>query len=284
MSKTILITGCSSGYGNLIAKILSEEGHGVIATMEIKDDKSKKAADDLGSTPNIEVLNIDLNSEKTIAENIRQIIHKYGAIDILINDAEVTSIGLLEATSVAQLKHIFDIGLFKVIRMIQAVLPDMRKNRSGIILNICCGPSLFSLPFLIPQTLSKMSIIALSEGLNAELKSEGIDCFSVLVDGCLSESMTNMLLDADLPGIAENYKIDTENIIHKLRKSIYKHEPTGEHRQRIAYDIVEILNARNETGQGQIIIDTKNEPAIRELFDKKIELQNNWLERIDMKI
>ena len=48
--------------------------------------------------------------------------------------------------------------------------------------------------------------------------------------------------------------------------------------------VVDILNTRNKTGQGQIIIDTKNEPAVRELFDKKIELQNNWLERIGMKV
>jgi NAD(P)-dependent dehydrogenase (short-subunit alcohol dehydrogenase family) len=284
MSKTILITGSGSGYGNLIAKILSEEGHGVIASMQIIDDKSRKVADDLGSTPNIEVVEIDLNSEKSIAENVKQIVHKYGAIDILINDPEITGMGLLEATSIAQLKHIFDIGLFNVIRMIQAVLPDMRRNRSGIILNICCGPSLFSLPYLIPQTLAKTSIVALSEGLHAELKNEGIDCLSVLVDGCLSEVIANKLLDADLPEITETYKIESKNVIHKLRQSIYKHEPTQEHSQHIAYNIVNVLNMNNWTGPGQIIIDKKNEPAIRELFAKKIELQNNWLERIGMKV
>jgi NAD(P)-dependent dehydrogenase (short-subunit alcohol dehydrogenase family) len=284
MSKTILITGSGSGYGKLIAKALSEEGHGVIATMEIVDDKSRKAADELGSTPNIEVVHIDLNNEKSISDNVGHIIHKYGAIDILINDAEVTSMGLLEATSIAQIKHILDIGLINVIRMIQAVLPDMRKNKSGIILNICCGPSLFSLPFLIPQTLSKMGIIALSEGLQAELKHEGIDCLSVLVDSCLSESFNNTLLEADLPEITETYKIESKNLIHKLKQSIYKLESTEENRQRIAYDIVNAMNMKNLSRPEHIIIDKKNEHMVRELVAKKIELKDSWLERIGIKV
>lgn len=284
MSKTILITGSGSGFGNLIAKVLSEEGHGVIATMEIRDDKRRKAADELRSTPNIEVVNLDLNNEKSISDTIHHILHKYGAIDILINSAEVTSIGLLEATSIDQIKHILDIGLFNVIRMIQAVLPDMRKNKSGIIFNICCGPSLFSLPFLIPQTLSKMGIIALSEGLQAELKNEGINCIPVLVDSCMSELADNKLLTADLPEIAEAYEIESKNVIQKLKRSIAKPEPTEEKRQRVAYDILDTLNMKNGTRPEQIIIDKKNEHTIRELLATKIELKNNWLERVGIKM
>ncbi|PPK98938.1 SDR family NAD(P)-dependent oxidoreductase [Parapedobacter indicus] len=284
MSKTILITGSGSGYGKLIAKALSEEGHGVIATMEITDDKSREAADELRSTPNIEVINIDLNSEKSIAENVGKIIHKYGAIDILVNDAEVASMGLLEANSITQIKSIFDIGLFNVIRMIQAVLPDMRKNKSGTILNICCGPALFSLPFLIPQTLSKIGIIALSEGLQAELRHEGIDCFSVLVDGCLSESFNDNLVGADLPEVTETYEIASKKVLNKLKHSIYKLEPTEENRQRIVYDIINTFNMNNQTRMGQVIIDKNDDPIVRELLERRIELKNKWLEQIGMEI
>ena len=168
--------------------------------------------------------------------------------------------------------------------MIQAVLPDMRKNKSGIILNICCGPSLFSLPFLIPQTLSKISIIALSEGLKAELKNEGIDCISVLVDSCLPNSDDNKLLDADRPEIEEAYRIESKDLIHKLKQSVSKLEPTEEKRQRVINDILNALNMKSGTRPEVIIIDKKNEHTIRELFEKKIELKNNWFERTGLKV
>ncbi|MBO9151529.1 SDR family NAD(P)-dependent oxidoreductase [Chitinophaga sp. GCM10012297] len=284
MSKTILITGSGSGYGNLIAKALSEEGHGVIAGMQIIDEKSRKAADDLCSIPNIEVVAIDLDNERSISESVGRIIHKYGAIDILINDAEVASFGLLEATSIAQIRQVLDIGLLSVIRMIQAVLPDMRKNKAGVILNICCGPSLFSAPFLIPQTLAKMGIMALSEGLQAELKLEGIDCLAVLIDNCLSGSINNKLFEADLPEIAGAYKIESRQVIRKVERSIREPELALEKRQDVAKDIVDLLNMKSGLRPKQLIVDKKNERTIRELFVRKIELKNKWAERAGIKL
>jgi len=278
MSKTILITGSGSGIGNLIARALSDEGHGVIAAIENIDDYGRKAADELGSTPNIEVISLDYHSEKSISDSVRRIVRKYGAIDILINSMDVTGMGPLEATSISQIKHILDIGLFSVIRMIQAVLPDMRKNKCGVILNICCGPALFSLPYLVPQTLSKMGIITLSEGLQAELEEEGIDCISVLVDSCLSEPV-DKLLNADLPKITEAYKIGSKNIIHTLKQSISERESTKEKRQQVAYDIIDILNMKKGTRPGLMVIDKKNEHIIRELMETKIKLKDNWLEQ-----
>ena len=221
MSKTILITGSDSIFGNLIAKALSDEGYGVIAAIEIKDDYSIKAANELGSIPNIEVINIDLNSEKSISDNVQYILCRYGTIDILINSTEVTGMGPLETTSISRIKHILDVGLFSVIGIIQAVLPNMRKNKCGVILNICYGPALFTLPFLVPQALSKIGVITISEGLQAELNGEGIDCIPVLIDNCLSESVDNKLLKADLPEIAESYEIEFQNVKHKLNQSTF---------------------------------------------------------------
>jgi NAD(P)-dependent dehydrogenase (short-subunit alcohol dehydrogenase family) len=284
MSKTIFITSSDSGFGNLIAKALSDEGHGVIAAIEAIDDYSRKTAEELGSIPNIELINIDLNSEKSISDNVDQILRKYGSIDILINCTEVTGMGSLEATSVHQIKRILDIGLFSVIRMIQAVLPSMRKYKCGVILNICCGPSLFSLPFLIPQTLSKMGVIAVSEGLQAELKDEGIDCISVLIDSCLSESVNNKSLNADLPEIFESYKVGSHIVTDKLKQSISECESTKEMCQQVVYDILDVLNMKSGTRPASIIIDKRNEHIIRELLATKIKLQNSWLQQIGIKV
>lgn len=284
MSKTILITGNGTGYGNLIAKALSEEGHGVIAAVDVTDTKERRASDELRSMPNIEVVNIDLTSEKSIAENIGHIVHKYGSIDLLINDVKVAGMGLLEATSVSQIEHTFQIGLFNVIRMIKAVLPDMRKNKAGIILNICCGPALFSLPFFIPQTMSKMSIIALSEGLKTELKHEGVDCLSVLVDSCLSESFNDKLLGADIPEIARKYQFESRKMENKLKRSVYELTPTNENRQRLTNEIIDILNIKRVRRRGQIVIDKYDDSDINALLAQRNQLKNRWLERIGIEL
>lgn len=279
MSKTILITGSDSIFGNLIAKALSDEGYGVIAAIEIKDDYSIKAANELGSIPNIEVINIDLNSEKSISDNVQYILCRYGTIDILINSTEVTGMGPLETTSISRIKHILDVGLFSVIGIIQAVLPNMRKNKCGVILNICYGPALFTLPFLVPQALSKIGVITISEGLQAELNGEGIDCIPVLIDNCLSESVDNKLLKADLPEIAESYEIEFQNVKHKLNQSTFERESTEARHQQGAFDILEVLNMQNGTRPGMIIIDKRNEHIIHDLIATKIKLKNKWLER-----
>jgi short-subunit dehydrogenase len=279
MSKTILITASGSGFGNLIAKALSDEGHGVIAAIETKDDYSIKAANELGSIPNIEVINIDLNNEKSISDNVQYILCRYGSIDILINSKEVTGMGPLETTSISQIKHILDVGLFSVIGIIQAVLPSMRKNKCGVILNICCGPALFSLPFLVPQTLSKIGVVALSEGLQAELKGKAIDCIPVLIDSCLTGMVDDKLLNADLPEIAESYEIEFQNVMHKLKHSTSEHESAKTRCQQVVYKILDILNMKNGTRPGMIIIDKKNEHITRDLVATKIKLKNKWLER-----
>jgi NAD(P)-dependent dehydrogenase (short-subunit alcohol dehydrogenase family) len=278
MSKTILITGSDSIFGNLIAKALSDEGYGVIAAIEAKGDQSINAANELGSIPNIEVIAIDLKSEKSISDNVQHILCRYGSIDILINCTEVTGLGPLETISINRIKQMLDNGLFSVIGMIRAVLPGMRKNRNGAILNVCYGPSVFSLPFLIPQTLSMMGIITLSEGLQAELKAQGIDCIPVLIDSCFSESIRNNLLNADLCEIAEFYKIEFQNVRHKLTQSVLDRESTEVSYQQVTCDILDLINMKSGTRPVSIIIDKRNVQAIRELVATKIKLKNRWLE------
>jgi len=284
MSKTILITGSGRGFGNLIAKALADQGHGVIAAIEERDDYTSKGSAELRSTPNVEIITMDLASEESIADNVQQVLSRYGPIDILINNTEIMGIGPIEATSISQIKYILDIGLFGVIRVIQAVLPDMRRNRCGVILNMCCGPSLFSLPFLIPQTLSKMGIVALSEGLQAELKDEGIECISVLVGNCVPESVNNKQLNADRTEITKAYEIKSKSFIYKLKQLFLKREPIEEKcQQSVIFDILNLLNMKNGTRPGMIAIDNENEQLIRELIATRTKLKENWLEKIGIK-
>lgn len=263
MSKTILVTGTGYGFGNLIAKSLADQGHGVIAVIDKEENYNLKMMDELKSTPNIEIINTNLTNENSLSNSVHQILHKYGSIDVLINSPEVKDTGSLEATSISHIKRILDISLFNVIRTIQAVLPSMRKNKYGTILNVCCGPSLFSLPFLIPQTLSKMGIIALSEGLQTELKYEGVDCISILIENYVLKLPDYKSLKADLPDITGAYKIESKMSLHEIQRSISEHKyAKTDYQQSLVDKILNVLTMKHGTRPGMIFI-SEGESTIR---------------------
>lgn len=164
--KIILVTGCSSGIGKAISKILFSEGNIIIAT-----------ARDVKYLEDIEVsdkLYLDVQKQDSIDNAITYVTDKYGKLDILINNAGIGVLSTLEDMPMEKITNIYDTNVFGVLRMVKAVLPIMRKNKNGIIINMSSLAGKFSVPILGAYCSTKFALEAISDVLSMELKNFGI--------------------------------------------------------------------------------------------------------------
>ncbi|MTH80168.1 SDR family oxidoreductase [Paracoccus aestuariivivens] len=161
---TVLITGCSTGFGREIALHFLAQGWNVVATMR------DPAASTLPASERLRVLPLDV----TDPGSIRSALAKAGPIDVLVNNAGIGWLNAVEGTS-AELAHgLFETNFFGTLAMLQAVLPDMRQRGAGVIINIGSSSTLKPLPLLAVYRASKAAVTALTESLDLELSSFGI--------------------------------------------------------------------------------------------------------------
>lgn len=161
---TVLITGCSSGYGLATAARFLEEDWNVIATMRTP------RADVLPRSDRLHLLALDVTNPESIADAVRSA----GAIDVLVNNAGIGAIGAFEATSMAVIRELFETNTFGVMAMTRAVIPQMRTRRSGAIVNVTSSVTLTSMPLAAAYTASKMAIEGFTGSLALELGFFGV--------------------------------------------------------------------------------------------------------------
>lgn len=174
-SKTVVITGASSGFGEGAVKAFADKGYRVWGTMRDADGRNaaKKAALEAYSDK-VSVADIDVTNDQSVAEGFAQIA-KDGAIDILINNAGIMYIGLTEGFSLAQARAQMETNYFGAIRTMQAVLPAMRAARSGLIINTSSLVGRISPPFFGSYTATKHALEGYSQALRYELAPFGVD-------------------------------------------------------------------------------------------------------------
>lgn len=156
---TVLITGCSSGYGFETAKHFHAKGWSVVATM--RDPRASL----LPASDRIRVLPLDVTSGDSIAAAMGAA----GPIDVLVNNAGIGVVGAFEATPMAHVRKVFETNTFGVMAMTQAVIPQMRARRSGIIVNVTSSVTLAPMPLAAAYTASKQAIEGFSGSLAHEL-------------------------------------------------------------------------------------------------------------------
>ena len=140
-SKTIVITGCSTGFGALTAKALAANGHHVIATMRNAATRNRAAKLELEAFAKhgdykLEVVELDVTNDASVEVAIASIIKSHGRIDVLVNNAGVMNVGITEAYTIDELKTQFEVNTFGPARTIRAVLPTMRSQGSGLIVSV----------------------------------------------------------------------------------------------------------------------------------------------------
>lgn len=175
MAKTFLITGVSSGFGRALAEAALSDGHTVAGTVRNENDKQKFEA--LGE--GVHAVILDVTNFEAIAPAVADVERRIGAIDVLVNNAGYGHEGILEESSIDDLRRQFEVNVFGAVAMIQAVLPFMRKRRAGHILNVTSMGGIITMPGLSYYHGSKFALEGISETLGKEVNDLGIKVTAV---------------------------------------------------------------------------------------------------------
>ena len=172
--KVAIVTGSSSGIGLDASVTLAQNGFLTYATMRNLDKSSfVKAAADKEQLP-LKVVQLDVTNDHSVKDAIRAIVSEAKRIDVLVNNAGFGLVGAFEDLSIDEIKNQYETNVFGLIRVTQAVLPIMREQKSGIIVNISSGAGLFGYPGGSAYVSSKFAIEGLSESISYELDQFGI--------------------------------------------------------------------------------------------------------------
>lgn len=164
--KVVIITGVSSGIGRVAAEEFSAHGCRVFGTV--------RSILEANPIPGIELVEMDVRDEASVKRGIKFVIEKSGRIDILVNNAGVNLIGAVEETTVDEAASIFDTNVFGILRVTQAVLPHMREQRHGRIVNVSSVLGFLPAPYMGLYSASKHAVEGLSETLDHEVRQFGI--------------------------------------------------------------------------------------------------------------
>lgn len=169
MTKTVLITGCSSGLGRLTARHFAARGWNVVATMR-KPDPS--LAEEFPDRVLVEAL--DVADPASIDAAVQAGVRRFGGLDAVVNNAGITILSIFEATPESAVKKIFDTNVFGVMNVIRATVPLLRERGGGTIVNVSSGVGYVAVPLLSLYVASKHAVEGLSESLSYELESQNI--------------------------------------------------------------------------------------------------------------
>ena len=183
--QVVLITGSSTGFGRLFAETLARKGHTVFATMRDPVGRNAKNASEIRTLAEqeslpIQVLELDVTDDASVGRAVDAAVAKAGRIDVAINNAGYYLSGLAEAVTTEQAQRLMDTNFLGPVRVNRAVLPHMRRQRSGVLMHISSGAGRVILPSAGFYCASKFALEALAEAYSYELASQGIE--SVIVE------------------------------------------------------------------------------------------------------
>ena len=206
---TVLVTGCSSGFGDKIARTLASHGHHVYASMRDVQHRNASSARQLGdwaasSQYPLRVVELDVTDAASVESAVSHVIAAEGQIDVVVNNAGVSAAGPLEAFSVAQMASLLDVNVLGAMRVNQAVLPAMRARRSGLIIWITSG-----LGRVLPNmgglyAATKWAAEGFAESLHYEVRRFGVDV-AILEPGAFPTPALSKSVVADRKAVARDY-------------------------------------------------------------------------------
>jgi len=191
MSKTILITGASSGFGRDTAETLHRAGHTVFASMRGVQGKNRGAAEALKKL-GVKTMELDVSDDASVKAGVENVLAEAGEIDVLVNNAGIASAGVTEAFTTEQAKAIFDTNVIGLLRVTRAVLPSMRRRHDGLIINIGSILGRVTFPFIGIYGASKFAVEALTDSLRYEVSQLGVEVVEVQPSGYPTNFFTNL--------------------------------------------------------------------------------------------
>ena len=224
MSKTILITGTSTGFGRDTAETLVRAGHTVFASMRDLQGKNRKHAEAL-RRQGIEVVELDITSDDSVDKAVKDVLARTSQIDVLVNNAGIASAGITEAFTSDQAKIVFNTNVVGLLRTIRAVLPAMRNRSDGLIINISSILGRVTFPFFGIYGASKFAVEALTDSLRYEVSQLGIEVVLVQPSAYPTSMYANVQEPADIARVAAYGAVGEipgamfENFMRKFRAS-----------------------------------------------------------------
>jgi NAD(P)-dependent dehydrogenase (short-subunit alcohol dehydrogenase family) len=164
--RVVLITGASSGIGRVTAELLAARGQRVYGGVRAPATTRPLAG--------VELMPLDVRDEASVKACVEEVCRRAGRIDVLVNNAGVNLVGAVEETSISQARALFDTNVIGVLRMIQAVLPGMRRQGAGLIVNISSILGYIPAPFMGVYASTKHALEGLSESLDHEVRAFGV--------------------------------------------------------------------------------------------------------------
>lgn len=231
MPKVVLLTGVSSGFGKAISEVLSKQGYIVYG-------KSRKLATDLAGT--VKIIQADVTERQSVAKVVSLILEREGRIDILINNAGFGISGPVEQTPPEDFHLQMDINFAGYVNMIQAVLPVMRRQGGGTIVNISSIGGLMGLPYQGFYSASKYAIEGLSEALRMEIAPFNIKVI-VVEPGDFNTHFTANRVHATIDASDNTYKKQFALALDAIEKD----EKTGLLPELLAHKLARILQKKN---------------------------------------
>ncbi|WP_075603928.1 SDR family oxidoreductase [Saccharicrinis aurantiacus] len=178
--KNVIITGSSNGFGYLSAKLFADKGYKVYATMRNPEGRNSEKKQELEKySSNIKVVDTDVADDESVKVAMDSIINEVGTIDVLINNAGIMHMGIAEAFSIDQANQLMNVNYYGIIRTTQAVLPNMRKEGKGLIINTTSAYGRVFAPFAATYGASKAAIEAYTQSLKYELAPTGVETILV---------------------------------------------------------------------------------------------------------
>ncbi len=233
-TNTVLITGCSSGIGKITANTFQDRGWNVVATMRSPDKESE-----LSKLKNTLVTRLDVTDQGSISQAIDAGLEAFGKIDALVNNAGYGGHALLEQTTDKTIREMYETNVFGVMNTCRAVLPLMRKQGAGHIINVTSMGGMMGLPLDTVYCSSKFAVEGLTEALALECKPLNIIARSVAPGAYLTTEFTANVDQEDMTAGSD----DLVGYARKLREHFQNVVSNGGNKTQDPQEVADVIYA-----------------------------------------
>lgn len=279
MQKTILITGSSTGFGKLTAQTLAQVGHQVFASMRGVHGKNAAHAAALNAwakenDADLTVIELDVTLDASVKAAAETILSAADGIDVVVNNAGIYGNGLHEGYTVEDYKAIFEVNVFGSVRVINEFLPQMRKQGSGLFIQISSVVGRLVFPFQGAYVASKFAVEAIAENLRYELAPLGIDSVIVQPGAFVTELFgkfyqpANTVVYADYGAPLANYKQFGETFTQMVSGENMPNQP-----QQVADAIQKVIDTPVGERPLRVIVDELMPGTAQPINDLSAQVQ-----------